>query len=201
MRWRGHVKQQIRRSAIGLALVVLVTCARADSDAEPDSLGWAYLPVDGGTGSIAAAVGTEVGPHPSPLLPETAADEETWMIATVAFENLSRDTVRLSFADTGCTIRLSMHARSQRDGRPVWIGPRGCADIELAPRLLPGERFTFPAYLIPVSHILGDSLAPGRYHFAAELELGVARRGSDGFGAVVEQTASALNAGTVVLPR
>jgi hypothetical protein len=118
-----------------------------------------------------------------PLPPNTRMPQAVRTVLTVS--NPSGERVEMGVRD--CTMTLRAYRPSGRRGAPVWDAVRGRQCIEAPTRFVlgPGESRTFVART-GVWRILGDSVPPGRYAFAAVFRL-------------ADQTLE-IPAGEVVLP-
>lgn len=96
------------------------------------------------------------------------------LVTEISLRNVSDSTISMIFG--ACSVPVRAYRDEQRTGRAAWDSERpvrGCEAIAILRRPGPGESLPPETFrrTVAVADFLGDSLPPGRYHFAVSLAL------------------------------
>lgn len=162
-----------------------------------------------------AGGGAPLPPRAEAAVPATAADlafraevragEGVAAPLRPVFVIRNRGARRVELQWENCTAGLQAYRGEARAGRPAWDqrrwgaadprtgGPRACDFTAPVLEIAPGDSVrTTPFQVVPTAaEVLGDSLPPGRWHFAATLR----------FGTGPGRDSARVDAGSLVLSR
>lgn len=171
--------------------VMVAACCACTGPREGRAIEVVEVVVGGEPLRLGLEVHTEILDHLSPP-PGIRPRKGAWLRSTLTVRNESSDTIRLSHGDTGCLVKLHIFNREAPQDL-LWENPVGCADIEIAPVLLPGESHTHPGFLMMTRQFVGRDLEPGVHFVEPSVRFLVAGYGRDRDMSAMADTVVALD--------